>query len=227
MPLINRVGGGGADVSSVTATAGKVWEGYTFVDADGEPQTGTIPVYNNTIHHTSDDGVKAEKFSVADDSDDGVCFTFKQAETRIYPENADHIAFVYKSDWDAAYGQTVAVGLTGEVDAYEITIPVERTGAPRYFAITAMAGTESFSNAGTYEIVSMQYNQASDDYAWAVVRNRGDKSFDTILINAVGDRKELEFSNIGKNLVITINTTIYSFVGNNSNVYKYSYIIVW
>lgn len=48
MPLINRVGGGGADVSSVTATAGDVLEGTSFVDANGDPTPGKLKKQTKT-----------------------------------------------------------------------------------------------------------------------------------------------------------------------------------
>lgn len=225
MPLINRVGGGGADVSGVTATAGKVWEGYDFVGADGEPVTGEIPAYNNMIHHTLTDAEEAVKFSVANNSDDGVCFTFKASETRIYPKDAELDVMVYKSDWDNAYGQTVATGLTGDVEARKITIPVENTKIPRYFSLTAMSEPTGFIDGGTYEIISMQYNQASDDFAWAVIRKSIDESYTTGTIDVVGGTVGIEI--IGSNLVITLNSSLYSFVGANTNLYKYSYLIVW
>ena len=50
MPLINRIGGGGADVSGVTATETTVLNGYTFVGADGEEKTGKIKTTKRTVY---------------------------------------------------------------------------------------------------------------------------------------------------------------------------------
>lgn len=49
MPLINRCGGGGADVSGVTATASDVLSPKVIVGADGEPITGVLQKTSKTM----------------------------------------------------------------------------------------------------------------------------------------------------------------------------------
>lgn len=55
MPLINRVGGGGADVSGVTATATDVLSPKIIVGADGEPVEGALQQKSITLQRAGYD----------------------------------------------------------------------------------------------------------------------------------------------------------------------------
>lgn len=217
MPLINRVGGGGVDVSSVTATAERVWEGYTFVDVNGEVKEGKIPAYNNKILH-SINCVELSNFSKADNSDDGVVFTFKVDETQILNKGAEIDIMAYRSDWDEGYAKQTISGYTSEVESRKITIPVTHAATPRYIAITIMADKTAFSDAGTYELFSLIYDPSSDYFAWGVSRKKSDGSITTTILS----ENSLSVTNNGGNITITLDMATYSFAGN-----QYVYLVVW
>lgn len=100
MPLINRVGGGGADVSGVTAVAADVVEGKFFVKADGELSEGALRIVETYSFDSKADNPTVSTFALGNYSDGGLVFKFKFNADTMVPQGGEIWVYVYRSTWD-------------------------------------------------------------------------------------------------------------------------------